>query len=148
LILILIVGVLPVGCDGRGGVSDERLSEEHPGRSVVGRSRCSSDEMRFDLGVLQRGVEFRFCLPFSVLSLSSGDVIQGMKSSCSCVVVKEVRFAGVSGIERGMLVTVLPDEDSASESPINLEVEIILSLQNDTKKVFRVRFVESNFLDG
>lgn len=145
--MILIVGVLPVGCDGRGGVSDERLSGEHPGRSVVGRSRHSSDEMRFDLGVLQRGVEFRYCLPFSVLSLSSGDVIQGMKSSCSCVVVKEVRFAGAFGIERGLLVTVFPDEDSVGKTPTNLEVEIVLSLQNYDKKTFSVTFVESSFLD-
>ncbi|MCY2979731.1 MAG: hypothetical protein NTU79_13775 [Planctomycetota bacterium] len=103
--------------------------------------------MRFDLGVLQRGVEFRYCLPFSVLSLSSGDVIQGMKSSCSCVVVKEVRFAGAFGIERGLLVTVFPDEDSVGKTPTNLEVEIVLSLQNYDKKTFSVTFVESSFLD-
>jgi hypothetical protein len=145
--LVLIVGVLPVGCDGRGGVSDERLSGEHPGRSVVGKSRHSSDEMRFDLGVLQRGVEFRYCLPFSVLSLSSGDVIQGIKSSCSCVVVKEVRFAGAFRIERGLLVTVFPDKDSVGKTPTNLEVEIVLSLQNYDKKTFSVTFVESSFLD-
>ena len=145
--MVLIVGVLPVGCDGRGGVSDERLSGEHPGRSVVGKSRHSSDEMRFDLGVLQRGVEFRYCLPFSVLSLSSGDVIQGIKSSCSCVVVKEVRFAGAFRIERGLLVTVFPDKDSVGKTPTNLEVEIVLSLQNYDKKTFSVTFVESSFLD-
>jgi hypothetical protein len=58
--------------------------------------------------------------------------------------VKEVRFAGGSGVERGLLVTVLPDEDLASKSPVYLQVEIVLKFEGDATKKFGVKFVESN----
>jgi hypothetical protein len=137
-----------IGAIGGCGRLDE-ASHANAELPMNGPLLGSRGVLRFDLGVIQRGIEFRYCIPFSECSLSSGDEVLDVKTSCKCVVAKEVLYAASSGPDRGLLITVVPDQkESARQAPTSLDVEIVLNLKGESVRSLSVRFIETDFLGG
>lgn len=140
--LLIFLGAIG-GCGRLGEVTHANAD-----LSTSGPLLNSRRALRFDLGVIQRGVEFRYCIPFSELALSKEDEILTVKTSCKCVVAREVWYASSGGHERGLLITVIPDQnESKVQIPTSLDVEMFLSMKGKAVKSLSVRFIETDFLD-